>query len=132
MIKIEEISPVLECASIERSVMYFKECLGFECTLMQGEPAKYALIEREGRKIHLTKSDKVNPSCIFLLCHDFKEIFRECTNNQAKLILGPKKIPGRTLEFKVRDLDGNLLVFGEMPPAVSEQSVASPGSVVGR
>ena len=118
---IEEIAPMLECISIERSVIYFMECLGFECTFMRGEPTKYAVIEREGRKIYLTRSDKVNPSCVVLFCHDFKRVYRECTDNHAKIIFGAKKIPGRTLELKVRDLDDNVLIFSEIPPAAFEQ-----------
>ena len=119
--------PQLFVADVEVSCRFFLETLGFTLRFKYGQPAFYALIERDGARLNLrfvhrpvllqdpgagkeTERDLLAAS---IPVENIKSLYVEYKAAAAPMYQVLKKQPWGLRDFIVRDPDGNLIHFSE-------------------
>ncbi|MGH9819430.1 MAG: VOC family protein [Pyrinomonadaceae bacterium] len=117
-------SPYFPVSDVERSVVYYKEKLGFECEYSAGTPPQFAICTRDGFAIMLRKVSE--PGLItpiekqggtwdaFFWVTDAEQLHGEIESKGAEIVYGPLiQESYRMMEFAIRDCDGHVLGFGQ-------------------
>lgn len=106
---IENTIPILRVADVARSVDYYRRTLGFEQDWSTGD---FASISRDGCCIYLTQSDQSPPGAwLWMGVEDIDAMFEACVASGADLVSEMLSYPWAR-EFRVRDLDGNVVRVG--------------------
>jgi hypothetical protein len=114
---LESVQPVLMSRDVSGSIGFFEK-LGFtlECQDVPADP-KYARMSRDSVEIHFQWHDAQEwdypndrPSYRFVV-RGVEELHREFAESGVSDMTPVSKTPWGTLEFHVRDHDGNLLQF---------------------
>jgi catechol 2,3-dioxygenase-like lactoylglutathione lyase family enzyme len=115
--KLETVQPVLMSRDVSATMDFFEK-LGFR---LEGQDVavdpKYARMRRDNVELHFQWHDAQEwdypndrPSYRFLV-QDVEELHREISESVLSDMTPVSKTPWGTLEFHVRDYDGNLLQF---------------------
>lgn len=107
--------PVLASLDIERTVLFYRERLGFSKIGWQDQ--HYAVIGRDNIELHFWKcGDKIHPentSC-YIHVQDVDRLFLEMKDAGVVHPNGPlKDQPWGLREFAILDHDGNMIKFGQ-------------------
>lgn len=131
-------TPVLRVSNIGTAVRYFTERLGF---LSHGvypagdeDHAFYAYLSRDGVNVHLERGTQISGGAVYFVVRDVDLIHAEFRSAGADVLYdpdqpvqGPGDQPWGMREIWVRDLDGNVLRFGQ--PLRREDADSTPTKV---
>lgn len=120
---ISMIVPQFFSDSLQRTLTYYRDMLGFATDFCYGNPPHFAGMSRDGHMIYLRhvepitpwRADKYESELLDAYLHvdDVKTLYAEM---QGKGVAMERKLclmPWRQIEFVVRDCDGRLLCFGQ-------------------
>jgi catechol 2,3-dioxygenase-like lactoylglutathione lyase family enzyme len=119
--------PQLFVADVEASCRFFVETLGFTLRFKYGQPAFYALIQRDGARLNLRfvhrpvllrdpgtdKEAERDLLAASIPVENIKSLYLEYKAATAPIHQVLKKQPWGLRDFIVRDPDGNLIHFSE-------------------
>lgn len=113
--------PQVFVADVEVSCRFFVETLGFTLCFKYGQPAFYALVQRDGARLNLRFVHKpvldreAEPDLLSasIPVENVKSLYLEYRAAGAPLHQALKKQPWGLRDFIVRDPDGNLILFSE-------------------
>lgn len=117
------ISPVLLVADLERSVIYYRDRLGFACE-RYGDPPTFATASRDQATILLAQaaeSDRLVPHWrivdkmwnAYIRVDDVDAMYKEVQEREAGIDYTIYNAPHGFREFGVQDPDGHDIGFGE-------------------
>jgi predicted enzyme related to lactoylglutathione lyase len=126
MVKVTGISPVLLVADMDRSVTFFRDQLGFECTV-HGDPPDFGTADRDGQTILLAlaaESELIVPNWkivdkmwnVYIRVDDADAFYDEVQRRGAKIDYTIYDAPHGFREFGVQDPDGHDIAFGQRLP----------------
>jgi len=119
--------PQLFVADVDVSCRFFVETLGFTLRFKYGQPAFYALIQRDGARLNLRfvhapvllqdlgtdKEVERDLLAASIPVENIKSLYAEYKAAGARIHQVLKKQPWGSRDFIVQDLDGNLIQFSE-------------------
>ena len=117
---IRRIAPQFFTLDIPRTLAYYKDKLGFECSGTWQDPPVYAIVTRDQHAIHFRcaapptpNPDKYSDELLdaYLLIDDADSLYAEYTSRGVEFTRELGNTPWRTREFVVKDCDGRLLAF---------------------
>jgi predicted enzyme related to lactoylglutathione lyase len=117
------VSPVLLVADIERSVAYYRDCLGFTCTVY-GDPPDFVVADRDAVTILLALADQPerlvpnwqivdNVWNAYIRVDDVEAVYAEVQQRGAGIDYTLYDAPSGFREFGVQDPDGHDIAFGQ-------------------
>ena len=118
---IRQIAPRFFTLDLKATLAYYEENLGFLCLGTWQDPPEYAIVERDGHKIHFRCADPPTPSPdkyadelldAYIFIEDADTLFREYSQRGVEFTRTLGDTPWRSREFVVKDCDGRLLAFG--------------------
>jgi predicted enzyme related to lactoylglutathione lyase len=107
---------VLTVRDIAKSLVYYRDALGFAVTFQYGEPTYYVCLCRDDIALHLRAGDGKESVpghgsvCVFV--DDVDALHAELAGRGAKVVKPPQNYDYGMREFEVVDLDGNELFVG--------------------
>ncbi len=120
---LSQIAPVFFTLDIPATVANYQDKLGFECVSTWHDPPVYAILERDGQRIHFRCADPpaANPGKYseelldaYLLVQDPDALYSEYANKGVEFTRRLAGTPWGCREFVVKDCDGRLLAFGSI------------------
>ena len=116
MVEFTAMQPVLAVVDLSVELRYYVERLGFEVTWRWGEPPSRAGVARGGLELQLVSDGRFAPSCpsrVYFSVQGVDSLYEECRRRGAEIDeeLGDREFGMR--DFRVIDLSGNVLGFGE-------------------
>ncbi|MBK5257688.1 MAG: VOC family protein [Vicinamibacteria bacterium] len=118
---IRHIAPQFFAPDMRATLAYYKEKLGFECVGTWQDPSVYAIVERDGHKIHFRCAEPPTPNPdkyadelldAYVFVDDADALFHEYSLRGVEFKRTLGETPWRSREFVVKDCDGLLLAFG--------------------
>jgi uncharacterized glyoxalase superfamily protein PhnB len=118
---IRQIVPVFFTTDIPRTLVYYKDKLGFESLGTWLDPPVYAIVARDGHAIHFrcAKPPTANPDKYadelldaYLHVEDADALYAEYSAKCVEIVRDLANLPWNSREFVVKDCDGRLLAFG--------------------
>ena len=115
------IAPQFFTTDMKKTLAYYEEKLGFKCLGKWMDPPEYAIVERDGHKIHFRRADPPTPNPdkyedelldAYLFIEDADALFREYSERGVEFTRTLGNTPWNSREFVVKDCDGRLLAFG--------------------
>lgn len=103
------------------TLAYYKDRLGFDCVGTWDDPPVYAIVVRDGHRIHfrLVDSLELNPDKYadelldaYLFIENADELYAEYLARGVEFTRSLGDTPWHSREFVVKDCDGRLLAFG--------------------
>lgn len=124
MARVLRSAPYFPVADVAATATYYRDVFGFATTYSAGEPAEFAMCERDGFAIMLRRvasAERIVP-CesqggtwdAFLWVDDANALHAELVGRGATVVYGPIVQPSyHMLELAVRDCDGHVLGLGQ-------------------
>ncbi len=118
---IRQIAPQFFTTRIAATLAYYKEKLGFDCVGAWQEPPVYAIVARDGHRIHFRLADPPRPNPdkyadelldAYLFIEDADALYAEYAARAVEFTRPLGDTPWQSREFVVKDCDGRLLAFG--------------------
>ena len=110
-------SSVFTVADVAASLAFYRDRLGFAVQFAMGEPATYAIIERETVSLHLMPASQdpkaLGLSSIYVYARDVDGLHTELLAMGCAIELAPLDLRYGMREMSVRDPDGNRITFGQ-------------------
>jgi catechol 2,3-dioxygenase-like lactoylglutathione lyase family enzyme len=116
--------PQLFVADVTASCAFFTDKLGFSIAFTYGEPPYYAQVRRDGAALNLRcveghaidpglrdREELLSASITVATACDIKQLARDFQAAGVSFAQELAKKPWGALDFIVRDIDGNLLLF---------------------
>ena len=101
---------------LRRSVEHYRDALGFRTEFTYGEPAYYAIVERDGVTLHLLAASETKrppgQGGVYVFVTGVDALYQDLKSRGAKTLNEPKDYPYGMRDFDIHDLDGNHLSFG--------------------
>ncbi|HAA12449.1 MAG TPA: glyoxalase [Cytophagales bacterium] len=109
---------VLAVQSMDRSLTFYRDQLGFTVTFTWQEPITYAVLRRGDVSLHLTlRDDDSRPSSVhtalYIFVYDVRAVYQELENQGVALPQAPEARDYAMEDFDVVDPDGYRISFGE-------------------
>jgi catechol 2,3-dioxygenase-like lactoylglutathione lyase family enzyme len=108
--------PVLGVADMERSLVFYRDTLGFAASTW-GQPPTFAILQRGTVTLALTlvKTPAVSTNwAAYVYVADVDALYRELQAHGVVLHEPPAIQPYNCRDFVVDDLDGHMLCFGQV------------------
>ena len=104
-------APVLHVTNVEATAAFYRDVLGF--TWDFGDEV-YAVVWRDNSAIHFVRGNG-SPSGVHLFqwVKDVDAYFREIVDRGAQVASGPTNQPYGIREFRMRDINGIGIMFGQ-------------------
>lgn len=113
--EVECIVPILRVHSLERSLRYYREVLGFQVEWGEEAGAGMASVARDGRSIMLCEGAQGQPGTwVWIGVEDIGPLYDRLRVRGAKIRQPPENRPW-AYEMQVEDPDGHVLRFGSEP-----------------
>jgi uncharacterized glyoxalase superfamily protein PhnB len=118
---IRQIAPQFFTTDMRATLMYYSEKLGFECLGTWNDPPVYAIVARDGQRIHFRLADPGTPNPdkyadelldAYLFIENADELYAEYAARGIEFTRPLGDTPWHSREFVVKDCDGRLLAFG--------------------
>ena len=118
---IRQIAPQFFTANMAATLAYYRDALGFECLGTWNDPPVYAIVARDGHRIHfrLADSSAQHPDKYadellgaYLFADDADALYAEYAARGVEFTRALADTPWQSREFVVKDCDGRLLAFG--------------------
>lgn len=128
MAEIRGAATVLLVRDVAASMAYYRDRLGFEVTSFEENPTHYGYANRGEAWFHFARWEGVEPRPnavavppdmfeAYLYLDDVTALHEELVERGADILHGPEERPWTTAEIRVRDPDGYVIAFGELPEA---------------
>jgi catechol 2,3-dioxygenase-like lactoylglutathione lyase family enzyme len=107
---------VFVVSDIAKSIVYYRDALGFDVTFEYGDPTFYTCLCRDEVALHLLAADKTKQLpghgglCVFV--RDVDAVHAELVERGAKVIKAPQDYAYGMRDFDLVDLDGNRITYG--------------------
>jgi uncharacterized glyoxalase superfamily protein PhnB len=117
---IRQIAPQFFTEDIPATLAYYADKLGFDCLGTWQDPPVYAIVGRDGHRIHFRcasmprTTDKYDDELLdaYVFVEDADALFAEYAARGVEFTRDLGDTPWRAREFVVKDCDGRLLAFG--------------------
>lgn len=118
---IRQIAPQFFTTELAATLAYYEDILGFACASTWGDPPVYAIVERDGHRIHFRVADppRSNPDKYadelldaYVFINDADALYSEYVERGVEFTRTIDDTDWHTREFVVKDCDGRLLAFG--------------------
>jgi uncharacterized glyoxalase superfamily protein PhnB len=118
---IRQIAPQFFTTDLPRTLAYYRDALGFEYVGTWSDPPVYAIVLRDGRRIHFrvveppaSNPDKYADELLdaYVFIKDADALYAEYAARGVEFTRALGDTPWHTREFVVKDCDGRLLAFG--------------------
>ena len=110
--RVERINPSLDVQDLPASVQYYVEVLGFELYV---ETPTLGIVESDGHQVHLRQGgDDSAVARVWIGVEDIAGLYEQYRAKGVKIAQEPTNYSW-AYQMMIRDLDGNLLVFGSGP-----------------
>jgi len=118
---IRQIAPQFFTMDIPGTLEYYKDKLGFECLGTWQDPPVYAIVMRDGHRIHFRCADPptANPDKYadelldaYMFVEDADALYAEYAGKGVEFTRELGDTPWQSREFVVKDCGGRLLAFG--------------------
>lgn len=114
--------PILPASDVQATAEYYRDMLGFTIDWLKGDPPTYGQIARgewtaDGVHLHLFRlGEDVNPcaqAMLYIFVSNVDALYAEYVARQVDVVLELAQHPWGMREFRVRDINGTILRFGE-------------------
>ena len=121
---IRHIAPQFFTTDIPRTLAYYNDKLGFESLGTWQDPPVYAIVARDGYRIHFRcaeppapNPDKYDDELLdaYVSIEDADALYAEYAARGVEFTRALGDTPWQSREFVVKDCDGRLLAFGQDP-----------------
>ena len=118
---IRQIAPQFFTIDMAATLAYYSDTLGFECVGTWGEPPVYAIVARDGHRIHfrLVDTSTAHPDKYadelldaYLFVEHADALYAEYLARGVEFTRPLGDTEWQSREFVVKDCDGRLLAFG--------------------
>ena len=118
---IRQIAPQFFTTAMAATLAYSTDTFGFECVGTWFDPPVYAIVERDGHRIHFRLANPPTPNPdnyadelldAYLNVEDADALYAEYAARGAEFTRPLCDTPWHSREFVVKDCDGRLLAFG--------------------
>lgn len=118
---IRQIAPQFFTTGMAATLAYYRDKLGFGCLSTWQDPPVYAIVARDGHRIHFRCAEPPTPNAdkyddelldSYLFVADVDALYAEYTGRGVAFTRTLADTPWHTREFVVKDCDGRLLAFG--------------------
>ena len=115
------IAPQFFATNLPATLAYYRDSLGFECLGTWNDPPVYAIVARDGQKIHFRLADPPTPNPdkyadelldAYLSIENADALYAEYAGRGVEFTRALGDTPWHSREFVVKDCDGRLLAFG--------------------
>jgi len=110
-------SVVLAVDNLQDTLEWYADKLGFAAKFTWGEPAFFAIVQRDHVAIHLSEredtSKPIAPSTLYVFCNDVDALYEEYHRNEVEMFQPPQDMEYGMREVDVRDVNGHFLTFGQ-------------------
>ena len=116
--------PQLFVADVSASCAFFESRLGFSIVFTYGEPPYYAQVKRDGAALNLRcveghaidpglrdREELLSASITLASAGEIRQLARDFQRAGVSFVQALGEKPWGALDFIVRDIDGNLLLF---------------------
>jgi predicted enzyme related to lactoylglutathione lyase len=111
--RFEHANPILNVATMSRSLRYYVDVLGFSNAEWGGDD--FTCVTRDGASIYLSEGGQGQPrTWVWLGVEDVEALHQEYSQSGATILHPPENFPW-AYEMKVTDPDGHVLRFGSDP-----------------
>jgi uncharacterized glyoxalase superfamily protein PhnB len=115
--------PILNVKSIQASMEYYVEKLGFEKKWDWGDPPNFGCVGRGKVQIFLCEGGQGQPGTwMSIFMDDVDALYEEYKKSGATILNPPTNYPWHTREMLVEDLDGHRFRMGGEPTGPAEES----------
>jgi uncharacterized glyoxalase superfamily protein PhnB len=118
---IRHIAPQFFTTNLAETLAYYKDALGFECLGTWHDPPVYAIVARDGQRIHFRVADPPAPNPdkydeelldAYLSVENADALYAEYSARRVEFTRPLANTAWQSREFVVKDCDGRLLAFG--------------------
>jgi len=118
---ISQIAPQFFTTNLAATLTYYRDALGFECLGTWADPPQYAIVARDGHRIHFRLApppqpnpDKYDDELLdaYLFIDNADALHAEYAARGVEFTRALGDTPWRSREFVLKDCDGRLLAFG--------------------
>lgn len=118
---IRQIAPQFFTVDLPATLGYYRDALGFACVSTWLDPPVYAIVARDGQRIHfraaappVRQPDKYDDELLDAYLHvdDIDALHAEYAARGVEFTRPLGDTPWGAREFVVKDVDGRLLAFG--------------------
>ena len=118
---IRRIAPQFFTTDLQATLAYYRDMLGFECLGTWNNPPVYAIVARDGHRIHFRLADPPTPSShkyddelldAYVFIENADALYAEYAARGVEFMRPLGDTPWQSREFVVKDCDGRLLAFG--------------------
>ena len=118
---IRQIAPQFFSSDLPATLAYYEETLGFGCLGTWHDPPVYAIVARDGQKIHFrcadppaSQPDKYADELLdaYVIIENADALYAEYAARGVEFTRHLGDTPWQSREFVVKDCDGRLLAFG--------------------
>lgn len=114
----EQVHPTLFVRDVRAAAAFYTEKLGFSLGFTWGDPPSMAGVDLDKVSLHLSQGAPHADGCeVYFVVGDVDELHRLHAANGVAVTAPPANKPWGLRQYDLRDLDGNLLVFGQHLPA---------------
>ena len=123
---ISQIAPQFFTTNLAATLAYYRDALGFECLGTWADPPQYAIVARDGHRIHFRVApppqpnpDKYDDELLdaYLFIDNADALHAEYAARGVEFTRALGDTPWQSREFVVKDCDGRLLAFGADQPS---------------
>mgnify|MGYP003577200253 FL=1 len=121
---IRQIAPQFFTEDLAATLAFYQEKLGFACLGTWHDPPVYAIVARDGQRIHFRVAEPPAPNPdkygdelldAYLFVEDADALYAEYAARGVEFTRALGDTPWDSREFVVKDCDGRLLAFGAAP-----------------
>lgn len=115
--KLTAFASVFTVADVAPALRFYVEKLGFTIHFQMGEPATYAIVERDAVSLHLMPKAQdprgLGTSSIYVFVAGVDALHAELVARSCPIEVAPTDLSYGMRECSVRDPDGSRVTFGE-------------------
>jgi catechol 2,3-dioxygenase-like lactoylglutathione lyase family enzyme len=108
--------PTLMVRDLSAAIAFYTEKLGFTCEFSWGDPPRLAGVNLDRVSIHLRPGPPGTPGDVYFVVGDVDELHRQHVARGVAVTAAPATQPWGMREYRLIDLDGNRLGFGQHAP----------------
>jgi uncharacterized glyoxalase superfamily protein PhnB len=117
--------PVFLVDDVTMTAEFYRDVLGFEVDFVYGDPVIYASVSRDDAIINFSRSDPPgrrngvavagpgNGTDVYIVVSDIDDLYDELKLHGAKVLMEPDTYDYGMREFKIEDVNGYHILFGE-------------------
>ena len=118
---IRQIAPQFFTTDMRLTLAYYTDKLGFDCVGIWQDPPVYAIVARDGHRIHFRCDDPPTPNPdkyddelldAYVFVDDADVLYAEYAARGVEFTRALANTPWHSREFVVKDCDGRLVAFG--------------------